>query len=108
MVAEAGLGPELVIEVLPLAFGRCRLQVQVPERSGIQDVRQLVGKKIVTSFSRLSSKFFAELDTAAGAEKPTMIERIGGSVEAACALGLADGIVDLVGPRHFPFAACAI
>ncbi|KAF8188600.1 hypothetical protein K438DRAFT_1764341 [Mycena galopus ATCC 62051] len=31
----------------------------------------------------------------------TKIEYIGGSVEAACALGLADGIVDLVGKNSF-------
>lgn len=96
---------DLITEVLPLGFGKCRLQVQVPERSThIKTVEDLVGKKIATSFDGLAGEFFGELDRKANAgngngEKKlqTKIEYVGGSVEAACALGLADGIVDLVG-----------
>ncbi|GAA5977456.1 hypothetical protein JCM10908_004985 [Rhodotorula pacifica] len=96
MVAEADVNG-LVSEVLPLEFGKCKLQVQVPERGPIATVEDLVGKKVVTSFEVLAGRYFGDLDTKAG--KPTgstKIEYIGGSVEAACALGLADGIVDLV------------
>ena len=47
----------------------------------------------------ISGKLFKEVDTRAGltGEQATKVEYVGGSVEAACALGMADGIVDLVG-----------
>ncbi|BGP56845.1 hypothetical protein JCM8202_006033 [Rhodotorula sphaerocarpa] len=96
MVAEADVNG-LVSEVLPLEFGKCKLQVQVPENGPVSTVQDLVGKKVVTSFEVLAGRYFGELDEKAGKEKgATKIEYIGGSVEAACALGLADGIVDLV------------
>ncbi|KAI5479449.1 ATP phosphoribosyltransferase [Pseudohyphozyma bogoriensis] len=97
MVAESDAA-SLVSEVLELGFGKCKLQVQVPERSKISSVDQLAGKKICTSFEVLSGKYFREMDERLGvkAEGKTRIEYIGGSVEAACALGVADGIVDLV------------
>jgi ATP phosphoribosyltransferase len=93
-VAEAGLS-DLIQEALPLGFGKCKLQVQVPERSDIKELKDLVGRKVVTSFENVASRYFGQLDRESGSK--TAIERIGGSVEAACALGLADGIVDLVG-----------
>lgn len=85
-------------ELLPLGFGKCKLQVQVPEHSSIKTEDQLAGKRVVTSFEILANKYFAKIDAAAGREgdQKTSIEYVGGSVEAACALGLADGIVDLV------------
>lgn len=96
---------------MDLEFGRCKLQVQVPDKGPITRPEQLVGKNIVTSFTNLSEKYFAGLEQAAtaaeadgaapngDAPKPskTSIKYVGGSVEAACALGVADGIVDLVG-----------
>jgi len=93
MVAESEIG-HLVTEVLPLGFGRCSLQVQVPEKGSIQTVEALAGKRVVTSFEVLAGKYFKDLDDKFGVR--TRIEYVGGSVEAACALGLADGIVDLV------------
>ncbi|WFD32253.1 ATP phosphoribosyltransferase [Malassezia sp. CBS 17886] len=97
MVAEAG--PEVasrITEALALDFGRCQLQVQVPENSEtIKTVEDLVGKKIATSFDHLAGEYFRKLDDAAGASaggKKTSIEYLNGSVETACALGLADGI----------------
>lgn len=97
-------------ELLDLAFGACKLQVQVPEQGNISDPRQLIGKNIVTSFTSLAEKYFRELeqerrDAGAGCALAnsgqevleTKIKYVGGSVEAACALGVADGIVDLVG-----------
>lgn len=99
-----------VQEVLDLGFGKCRLQVQVPERGDLQEPSQLVGKNIVTSFTGLTEDYFAKLEGHAsrkssisgdlhtqGAQLNTKIKYVGGSVEAACALGVADGIVDLVG-----------
>lgn len=96
MVAEAGLDG-LIVEQLKLGFGKCKLQVQAPIKSGINDVSQLVGKKVVTSFENVAGSYFAQLDQQRGQGTKTTLEYVGGSVEAACALGLADGIVDLVG-----------
>ena len=112
-----------VVEVLDLGFGRCRLQVQVPEKGDVKDARDLVGKNVVTSFVGLTEKYFAKLEGlgreevngdadsqrteveqgSGKGEVPvrsplkTKIKYVGGSVEAACALGVADGVVDLVG-----------
>ena len=99
-------------EVLDLGFGRCRLQVQVPEKGNITEARELVGKNVVTSFVGLTENYFARLEGLRGengvvngdgirvSRLKTKIKYIGGSVEAACALGVADGIVDLVGERN--------
>ncbi|KIJ45898.1 hypothetical protein M422DRAFT_226952 [Sphaerobolus stellatus SS14] len=97
VILEAGM-TDLVDEVLQLGFGKCALQVQVPEASGIKTVDQLAGKRVVTSFEVVAAKYFDELDAKLGfvGDNKTKIQYIGGSVEAACALGLADGIVDLV------------
>ncbi|CAD6908829.1 unnamed protein product [Tilletia controversa] len=118
MVAEAGpqIG-NLVTEVIELGFGKCKLQVQVPEkvdetapladgqspesRKPIESVEQLVGKKVATSFDTLAGAYFKKLDAEVNEKRkaeglevlpPTEIEYVGGSVEAACALGVADGI----------------
>jgi ATP phosphoribosyltransferase len=84
----------LVTEELRLGFGKCSLQVQVPETSSITTVEDLTGKRIVTSFEVLAGQFFDKLDDKLGlsGDKKTQIDYVGGSVEAACALGLADGI----------------
>jgi ATP phosphoribosyltransferase len=83
-----------VTEALRLGFGKCALQVQVPEASSIKTVDDLAGKRVVTSFEVLAGKYFNELDDKLGlqGDQRTKIEYVGGSVEAACALGLADGI----------------
>ena len=94
-----------VQQVLDLGFGACALKVQVPEKGAISDSKDLVGKNVVTSFVGLTEKYFAQLEgqEMIDGEVPvrgklrTKIKYIGGSVEAACALGVADGIVDLVG-----------
>lgn len=85
---------EYVTEELRLGFGKCALQVQVPEASDIKTVEQLAGKRVVTSFENLAGKYFGDLDARLGfkEEEKTKIEYVGGSVEAACSLGLADGI----------------
>jgi len=89
---------DLVTEVLRLGFGKCSLQVQVPETSPITTVDELAGKRVVSSFQFLSGDYFSKVDDRLQltGEQRTKIEYVGGSVEAACSLGLADGIVDLV------------
>lgn len=88
----------LVTETLRLGFGKCALQVQVPEAGPVRSVDSLAGKRIVTSFEVLAARYFADIDDRARlvGDARTSIEYVGGSVEAACALGLADAIVDLV------------
>lgn len=83
-----------VTEIQRLAFGKCALQVQVPEHSPIKTVEDLAGKRVVTSFEDIAGAYFSQLDDrlALVGEQRTKIQYIGGSVEAACALGLADGI----------------
>ncbi|KDR82522.1 hypothetical protein GALMADRAFT_237864 [Galerina marginata CBS 339.88] len=89
---------DLVVEELRLGFGKCSLQVQVPESSPIKSAEDLAGKRVVTSFEVLAGQYFNEIDDRLNLrdDQKTKIEYVGGSVEAACALGLADGIVDLV------------
>ncbi|KAJ3347111.1 ATP phosphoribosyltransferase (ATP-PRTase) (ATP-PRT), partial [Kappamyces sp. JEL0680] len=50
MCVENGV---VVEELLPLGFGKCALQVQVPIASGIKSVDELIGKRIVTSFDNV-------------------------------------------------------
>jgi len=91
--------------VLDLDFGACKLQVQVPVKGQYKTGSDLIGKNIGTSFVHLAEEYFARLEAEAGvtngdvADKrklKTKIIELSGSVEAACALGVADGIVDLV------------
>lgn len=111
-------------ELLELGFGKCKLQVQVPLKGPVQSAEDLAGKRVVTSFKIIANSYFGklegQLEHRGWTYKKTAIEYVGGSVEAACALGLADGIgtpylsrslnatltqnyvsaVDLVGKRH--------
>jgi hypothetical protein len=77
----------------------------VPETGDIDDASKLIGKRVVTSFVGLTKQFFAKLEAngnRAYDTAHTQIKYVGGSVEAACALGVADGVVDLVGTiRNF-------
>lgn len=95
--------------VMDLGFGGCKLQVQVPENGKYAATSDLVGKTIGTSFVNLAADHFAKLEAAADGDPNassaragakglrTQIIELSGSVEAACALGVAEGIVDLVG-----------
>lgn len=93
---------ENVTELLKLGFGKCALQIQVPEESDIKTVDDLAGKRIATSFEVVAGEYFKDVDARAEArdgkklDSPTKIEYVGGSVEAACALGLSDGIGALI------------
>lgn len=83
-----------VKHIMDLGFGKCKLCVQAPVTSKIKDVEELAGKRIVTSFPDLSRKFFDPMDAKKGVR--TSVKFVSGSVEAACSLGLADAVVDLV------------
>ncbi|RDA93381.1 hypothetical protein CP533_1982 [Ophiocordyceps camponoti-saundersi (nom. inval.)] len=90
--------------VMDLGFGGCRLQVQVPEKGKYTSSQDLIGGTIGTSFVNLAVDYFTKLESetadypADGSARRlrTKIVELSGSVEAACALGVADGIVDLV------------
>lgn len=117
--SKGGVNGSGVEEVLDLGFGKCKLQVQVPEDGRITDPRELVGRNVVTSFTGLTERYFraledevlgedGEVEGENGKEEgkrklKTNIMYVGGSVEAACALGVADGIVDLVGTFLLPY-----
>ncbi len=85
---------EHVSEELRLGFGKCALQVQVPEAGPIKTVDDLAGKRVVTSYEVLAGEYFRSVDDRHElvGDARTKIEYVGGSVEAACSLGLADGI----------------
>lgn len=85
---------DMITELLPLGFGKCSLQVQVPVTGPKQTMEDLSGGRIATSFEVLAGELFEQLDSKMGKskEEKTKVEYIGGSVEAACALGMADGI----------------
>lgn len=83
-----------VVELMKLGFGKCRLGVQAPIKDGVTSPAQLAGKRIVTSFPEITEEYFRQFEKD-GVPK-TKIKYVSGSVEAACGLGLADGIVDLV------------
>jgi ATP phosphoribosyltransferase len=83
-----------VERVMDLGFGKCRLCVQAPVSNNITDPAQLSGGRIVTSFPYLTQKYFKKFDEAKGVT--TKVTEVSGSVEAACGLGLADAVVDLV------------
>lgn len=97
-------------EVLDLGFGKCKLQVQVPENGKISRPEELLGKTVGTSFVALTEQYFARLegqemdmvngDASNGFTLRTKIKRLSGSVEIACASRRVDGIVDLVGACH--------
>jgi len=83
-----------VVRERDLGFGACKLVVQAPAVNKITDVSTLAGGRIVTSFPFLTEKFFKPFDDAKGVR--TKVTEVSGSVEAACGLGLADAVVDLV------------
>jgi len=91
MVQENGV---VVDSLLDLGFGKCKLSVQAPVPDKIVNVESLAGKRIVTSFPNVTKEFFKEYDEKLGVT--TSINYVSGSVEAACGLGLADAVVDLV------------
>jgi len=80
--------------LLKLGFGKCKLCVQAPVAANIGSAKELAGKRICTSFPEIAKEFFAPLDKELNIT--TEVKYVSGSVEAACGLGLASGVVDLV------------
>jgi len=114
--APEGVNVGGCVEIMDLGFGACKLQVQVPNVGKYQKPSDLIGANIGTSFVHLAEDYFMKLEKEQGAvngeaanrelvngtakdEKKklrTKIIPLSGSVEAACTMRVADGIVDLV------------
>ncbi len=73
-----------------LGFGHCELKLAVPEGSQARSIADLAGKRVATSYPRLTRRFLD--DNGVEAE----IIKLNGAVEIAPSLGTADAIVDLV------------
>ena len=79
-----------VQEVLPLGFASCRMSLAISKGDRYTDVSFFQNKKIATSYPNILHKFLKSNGIRAE------IEVIGGSVELAPSIGLADGIFDIV------------
>ena len=75
---------------LRLGVGRCRLAVCVPIESSATSVAELSGKRVATSFPRVTKQHFSAHNA-----EPRLVH-LSGSVEIMISLGVADAIVDLV------------
>ncbi|MFT5581223.1 MAG: ATP phosphoribosyltransferase [Lentimonas sp.] len=79
-----------VDSILPLGFGSCRLSLAIPKDIKYPGLSFFEGKKVATSYPGILSRYFQENKV------QVEIEEIGGSVEIAPGIGLADGIFDIV------------
>ena len=79
-----------VNELKPLGFAGCRLSIAIPKGNAYTGISSFEGKRIATSYPNILSNYFQK----AGVN--VAIEEIGGSVEIAPGIGLADGIMDIV------------
>jgi ATP phosphoribosyltransferase len=87
LVAESGAE---VLHRLDLGVGTCRLALCVPDDAAVADARHLAGRRIATSFPRITRTWLADRGVEAH------FVELSGSVEVMIALGVADAIVDLV------------
>ncbi|MXN90716.1 ATP phosphoribosyltransferase [Flavobacterium sp. Sd200] len=79
-----------VLTVNKLGFANCRLSLAIPKDVDYKGLDYFNNKKIATSYPVILDKFFKENNL------NVEIETIGGSVEIAPGIGLADGIFDIV------------
>lgn len=73
-----------------LDFGHCRLSIALPTEQTFQDLQDLEGMKIATTYPRLLERYLKDADVNA---RTVMLT---GSVEVAPRAGLADAVCDLV------------
>ena len=73
-----------------LGFAGCKLCLAIPKDEVYTDLSYFEGKKIATSYPRILGNFFNEKGI------NVKIEEIGGSVEIAPSIGLANAIFDIV------------
>ena len=73
-----------------LGFSKCRVSIAVPKEVEFNDIQQLNGKRIATSYTNTVQQFFEKNRISAD------LHIINGSVEIAPNIGLADAICDIV------------
>lgn len=78
------------LEVEPLGFGRCRLSLAVPRGTAYASPSDLEGQRLATSYPRVLGAWLAQHGVTAH------LTTLGGSVEIAPSIGLADAICDIV------------
>lgn len=76
--------------VKQLGFAGCRLSLAIQKDVNYTGLAWFNGKKVASSYTTIVKKFFKEKGISATTEE------IGGSVEIAPGIGLADGICDIV------------
>src|SRR5690606_33582797 len=76
--------------VRQLGFAGCKLCLAIPKDEVYTDLSYFENKKIATSYPRILGNFFQEKGM------NVKIEEIGGSVEIAPSIGLANAIFDIV------------
>lgn len=79
-----------VLTVEKLGFASCKLSLAIPKDENYTGINYFQNKKIATSYPKILQKFFNEKGI------KVSIEEIGGSVEIATGIGLADAIFDIV------------
>lgn len=79
-----------VFEPLDLKFGFCRIMLAEPAGAEFRSRRNPSKLKIATKYPKITEKYFSRKGI------PVEMIKLGGSVELAPMLGLADQIVDLV------------
>lgn len=87
ILVEKGEG---ITSDLKLGFSRCRVSLAVPKTMNYNNINDLNGKKIATSYPNTVQAFLNEKGINAE------LHIINGSVEIAPNIGLADAIVDIV------------
>jgi len=79
-----------VLAIEKLGFAGCKLSLAIPKDENYSGINYFQNKKIATSYPKILQKFFNEKGI------NVSIEEIGGSVEIATGIGLADAIFDIV------------
>ena len=87
LIHEKGKGIETIER---LGFSKCRVSIALPKEVEFNNIKQLDGKRIATSYPNTVKRFFEENGIAAD------LHIINGSVEIAPNIGLADAICDIV------------
>lgn len=97
VVDIAIVGENLLIEkgqdlqiIEKLGFSKCKVSIAIPKEQTYNDIQDLEGKKIATSYPNTVKNYLAKKNITAD------LHQISGSVEIAPSIGLADAIVDIV------------
>ncbi|TXK79402.1 ATP phosphoribosyltransferase [Mesonia sp. K4-1] len=97
VVDIAIVGENLLIEkgqdlqiIEKLGFSKCKVSIAIPKEQTYNDIQDLKGKKIATSYPNTVKNYLAKQNITAD------LHQISGSVEIVPSIGLADAIVDIV------------